>query len=158
MWGTYRKLLEDVDEDFVCLSLLRVELLDWFLNRSGSNGARLEELGSPGRAGLLCLRLGRDQHGLVDDELADVLCGDQLCMTVVDHLVDDLVDEHEVLADALLVEHAAVVAEDLHHPVDDVHDGAGSSIGLARCYEVDAKLLREEVVDAVDVLSTRATN
>ena len=74
-------------------------------------------------------------------------------MSVVDHLVDDLVDEHKVLADALLIEHATVVTEDLHHAIDDVQDGAWSNICLTCCNKVDAKLLCKEVIDTVHVLN-----
>ena len=74
-------------------------------------------------------------------------------MSVVDHLVDDFVDEHKVLADALLIEHATVVTEDLHHAIDDVQDGAWSNICLTCCNKVDAKLLCKEVIDTVHVLN-----
>ena len=73
-------------------------------------------------------------------------------MAIIDHLIDDLVDEYEVFANTLLVKDAAVVTEDLHHAVDDVHDGAGSCIGLAGRHKVDAELLGEEVVHSIDVL------
>ena len=73
-------------------------------------------------------------------------------MAIIDHLIDDLVDEDEVFANALLVEDSAVVAEDLHHTVDDIHDGAGSGVGLAGRHKVDAELLGEEVVHSIDVL------
>ena len=66
------------------------------------------------------MRLRLDQDWLVHDELADVLCGHELGVPIVDHLVDDLIYQHKVLANALLIEDSTVVTEDLHHAVDDV--------------------------------------
>ena len=129
--------------------------MDGLLDGSGGDSAGLENLGSPGGRALFGLGLGLDEHGFVDDELANVLGGDQLGVSIVDHLVNDFVNEHKVLADGLFVEDAAVVAEDLHHAVDDVHNGGRRHVRLARRHEVDAKLFREEVVHAVDVLSRR---
>lgn len=73
-------------------------------------------------------------------------------MTIVYNLVDDFINEHEVLADALLVEHAAIITEHFHHAVDDVHDERGRHVVLGRGHKVDAELLREEIVQAMDVL------
>ena len=77
-------------------------------------------------------------------------------MAVVDDLVDDLVDEHEILADGLLVDNSTVVPEDLHHAVDDLHDIGGRHVELGRGHEVDAKLLRVKVVQALDVLERQS--
>ena len=98
----------------------------------------------------MALRL--DQNGFIDNELADVFCCDELRMPVVDHLVNDLVDEHKVLSNAFLVEYAAVVAEDLHHAIDDVKNGRGRHVCLAGCNEVDSEFLGEEVVDSINIL------
>ena len=76
-------------------------------------------------------------------------------MPVVYDLIDDLVDEHEVLPYALLVEHAAVVPEHLHHAVDDVHHEGRRDVVLRGGHEVDPKFLREEVVQSLDVLDER---
>ena len=100
----------------------------------------------------LGLGLGLDEHGFIDNELADVLGRHELRVAVVDHLVDDLVDEHKVLANAFFVEHAAIVPEDLHHPVNNVENGGRCHVCLACCHEVDSELLREEIVDSIDVL------
>ena len=73
-------------------------------------------------------------------------------MTIVNDLVDDFIDEHEVLADALLVEHATVVPEHLHHAIYDVHGEGRRHVVLGRGHKIDAELLSEEIVEAVDVL------
>lgn len=74
-------------------------------------------------------------------------------MTIVDNLVYNLVNEHKVFADALFVEDAAVVAENLHHTVYDVQNGRWGHVSLACCHKVDSKLLSEEVVDSINMES-----
>ena len=81
-----------------------------------------------------------------------MLCVDELGVAVVDDFINYFVDEHEVLADAFLVEHAAVVAEDLHHAVEDVDHCTGLHILLRGRYKVNAELLREEVIHSVYIL------
>ena len=76
-------------------------------------------------------------------------------MPIVDNLVNDLVNKHEVLSNGLFVEHAAVVSEDLHHAIDNVQDGRRGHISLACRHKVYSKLLREEVVDTIDVLKQK---
>ena len=78
-------------------------------------------------------------------------------MAVIDHFVNDFVDEDEVLPDAFLVKNAAIVAEDLHHAVDHVQDSRRGHICLARGDEINAELLREEVVDTVNILKPKQT-
>lgn len=97
----------------------------------------------------------RDKDGLVDNELLDGLGCHQLRVPVVDDLVNDLVYEHEVLANALLVKDAAEVAEYLHHAVEDVHHIGRRHVLLSRRDEVYPELLCVEVVDAVHVLNFR---
>lgn len=73
-------------------------------------------------------------------------------MPIVNDLVDDLVDEHEILPNALFVQHAAIVPKNLHHSIDDVKDGRWRHIRLTRSHKVNAKLLSEEVVDPINML------
>ena len=73
-------------------------------------------------------------------------------MPVVNNLVDDLIDQYKVLANALLVQDTAVVTEDLHHAIDDVHDETGGHVVACRRDEVDPELLGEEVIQPLDVL------
>ncbi len=75
-------------------------------------------------------------------------------MAIVYDLVNDFVNENKVLADALLVEDATVVAEYLHHSINDVQDGGWGHIVLARRHKVDSKLLCKEIVHTVYVLFT----
>ena len=102
-----------------------------------------------------CLSFGLNEHGLIHNEIADIFCCYKLGMTIVDYFVDDFVDEHEVLAYAFFIEHTAVVAENLHHPVDYVHDGRRCHIHLRGCYEIDAELFCKEVVHPVNILSNK---
>jgi len=96
-----------------------------------------------------------NEHGLIHNEIADIFCCYKLGMTIVDYFVDDFVDEHEVLAYAFFIEHTAVVAENLHHPVDYVHDGRRCHIHLRGCYEIDAELFCKEVVHPVNIKGRR---
>ena len=72
-------------------------------------------------------------------------------MPVINDLIDDLIDEHKILPDTLLIEDAAEVTEDLHHPVQDVHDIGGRDIVLGSCHKEYSKLLRVEVANPVHV-------
>lgn len=73
-------------------------------------------------------------------------------MAIVDYFVDDLVNEHKVAPNALLVENAAVVSKNFHHSVDNVHYGRRLHVVLRSGHEIDPKLLGEEVVNSIDVL------
>ena len=74
-------------------------------------------------------------------------------MSIVNHLVNDFVDEDKILADGLFVKHATVVTEHLHHAVNDVHDKTGRHVVLRRRYKEDAELLGEKVIQPVDILT-----
>ena len=73
-------------------------------------------------------------------------------MSIIDNLINDFIDEHKVLPNALLVKHSTVVSEDFHHAIDNVQNGARGYISLTGRHEVNSKLLREEVVHPVHVL------
>ena len=73
-------------------------------------------------------------------------------MSIINNLIDDLVDEHEVFADALLVKHAAVITKDFHHSIKNIEDSTRLHIVLGGRNEEDAKLLGEEVVHAINIL------
>ena len=76
-------------------------------------------------------------------------------MPIVNDLINDFINENKVLANALLVEDTTVVAEYLHHPINDVQDGGWRHIILACRHKVDSKLLCKEIVHTVYVLFTR---
>ena len=42
-------------------------------------------------------------------------------MSIVNDLIDNFIDQHEILSNALLIEDTAEVTKDLHHSVQDVH-------------------------------------
>ena len=147
------QLLKNVHEDLVGLGLLRVQLANRLLDGSRSHSARLENLWPPAANRLLSLGFGLNEHWLIDNELADVLRGHQLRMAIVYHLVNNLIYEDEILPDGFFVEHAAIISENLHHSVNDVENGRRRHICLRRCHEVNPKLLREEVIHTVHMLS-----
>jgi len=74
-------------------------------------------------------------------------------MSIIDNFVNDFVNQDKIFPDALLVEDAAVVSEDLHHAIDDVEDSGGGHVGLTCCHEVYAKLLGEKIVHSVHILN-----
>ena len=124
------------------------------MNGRRGYSARSEELRFPARSRLLCV-LGQDQDWLVHNELTDVLSGHKLGVSVIDHFVNDLVDKHKVLSNALLVEYTTVVTENLHHSVDDIENGGWRDICLASCHEVDSEFLGEEIIDTIHMLRNR---
>ena len=76
-------------------------------------------------------------------------------MTIVNHLVNDLVDQNKVLANTLLVKHSAVVPEHLHHSVEDIEDSRWLDVVFGGRNEVDAEFFGEEVIDSVNILKKR---
>lgn len=98
------------------------------------------------------LLLLADLHWLADGVLSNVLSGHQLRMTIVDNLIDDLVDQHKVLPYALFVQHAAIVTEHLHHSINDVHHERGRYVVLRSRHKVDSEFLRKEVIQSLYVL------
>ena len=81
-----------------------------------------------------------------------MLCRDCLGVAVINHLIDDLVNQHKVLPNALFVQHSTVVSEDLHHSVQDIEHITGLDVVTRGGHKVNSKLLREEVVDSIDIL------
>ena len=73
-------------------------------------------------------------------------------MPVVNNLVNDLIDQHEIFPNGLFVKDSAVIPKDFHHSVDDVHHKTWRNIVFGGRNEVDSKLLREEIVEALNIL------
>ena len=73
-------------------------------------------------------------------------------MAVIDHFVNNLIDEHKVLANAFFVENATIVSEDFHHTVQNVENRRWLNVVLRGGDKVDAEFLCEEIVDAINVL------
>ena len=79
-------------------------------------------------------------------------------MPVVNNLVNDLIDQHKVFSNGLFVEDSAVISEHFHHSVDDVHHKTWRNIVFGGRNEVDSKFLREEIVEALDILQIQKLN
>ena len=73
-------------------------------------------------------------------------------MSVINNLINDLVNKDEILSDCLFIEHSAIVSENLHHTVDDVHHKAWRNIVLGGGHKVNSKLFCKEIVQPLDVL------
>ena len=73
-------------------------------------------------------------------------------MTIVDDLVDYLIDEHEVLPDRFFIQDAAVVSKNLHHAINHVVHNRWGYIVLRSRDKVDAELLCEKVINPVNML------
>lgn len=96
--------LEDVDKDFVLFVLAALPRQgNRLVHRTG--GRRLSA-----RHGQLGLRPGRlDSDGLVEDILLENFRGRLLRVAVVEHLVEQFIDEDEVLSDRFLRQETAIV-------------------------------------------------
>ena len=143
------EFFEDVYEYLILHVLLVGDLRHGSLDGCGGDGVGGEYGGSEVAAGGLLLL---DEHGLVDDELLDDLCGHHLGVAVVDKLVYYLVDQHEVLPDTLLIQDAAIIPEDLHHAVQDVHHERRRHIVFGSGHEEYAELLSIEEIDSLHIL------
>ena len=73
-------------------------------------------------------------------------------MPVVNNLVNDLIDQHKVFSNGLFVEDSAVISEHFHHSVDNIHHETWRNVVFGSRNEVDSKLFREEIVEALDIL------
>ncbi len=73
-------------------------------------------------------------------------------MPIVNYLVDDLIYQHEVLADGLLVQNAAEIAENLHHTVQNVQHVRRRHVVLSGGHEKDSKFLGIEIIDSIHIL------
>jgi len=73
-------------------------------------------------------------------------------VAVVYCFVYDFVNEHKILSDRLLVQHAAVVADHLHQTVDYVNNGPRRRVLLSGSNKIDTKLLGKEVANTVNDL------
>lgn len=93
-----------------------------------------------------------DNNSIADGILPNILGSDQLRMPIVNNLINNLINEDEVFPDGFLIEGAAVVSENFHHPVDDVHHETWGHVVLGSGHEVDAELFREKIVEALDIL------
>lgn len=73
-------------------------------------------------------------------------------MPVVNNLINDFIDQHEVFPNCFLVEDSAVISENFHHSVDDIHHKTWRNIIFGRGDKVDSKLFCEKIVEALDIL------
>mmetsp|Transcript_49339 Transcript_49339/g.132031 ORF Transcript_49339/g.132031 Transcript_49339/m.132031 type:complete len:231 (-) Transcript_49339:187-879(-) len=148
----HRDALEDVHEDLVLLLAARGLVLrgpDRPVHRVAGHrpGVPLRQVES--WLGLL------DHDCLVVDARLQVLSVCRLRVPEVHHLVEELIDQDEVLPDALLVQHPAEVLEDLCHLAQQLYDRRGRDIHAGGGDEIQPVLLDEDVADAVQVEDRR---
>ncbi len=72
-------------------------------------------------------------------------------MPIVDDLIYDFINQHEILPDTFLIKDTAEVTEDLHHSVEDIHHIWGLDIMFRCSHKVYSKFLSVEVVDSIHV-------
>ena len=113
----YSKLFEDVDEYFIFHIFLVGDLRKRALNSCGGDRVGGENIWSE----VACLFFVLDQNCFVHDKLFDELSGHKLGVAIVNDLINNFIDQHEILPNAFLVKHSAVVSEHFHHSVQDVH-------------------------------------
>ena len=73
-------------------------------------------------------------------------------MTVINDFINNLIDQHEIFPNALLIQNSAIVSKHLHHPVQYVHHKRGRDVVLGSRYKEYAKLLGIEKVDSLHAL------
>ena len=76
-------------------------------------------------------------------------------MAIVNQLVNNLINHHEVAANRFFRYDAAVITEDLHHAIENLVHHGGRDVVFSCSNEVNAKFLREKVIDAVNMLLKR---
>ena len=73
-------------------------------------------------------------------------------MAIINHFINDLINEYEILPDTLFIKNATVVSENLHHSVKNIQYVGWLNIVSRRGYKIDSKLLREEVIYPINIL------
>ena len=73
-------------------------------------------------------------------------------MAIINHFINDLIDEHKILPDTLLIKNTTVVSENLHHSVKNIQYVGWLNIVSRRGYKIDSKLLREKVIYPINIL------
>jgi hypothetical protein len=73
-------------------------------------------------------------------------------VSIVDDLINDLVNQHKILPDRLLIQYSTEVSEYLHHPVEDIQDIGGRNVVFSSRYEEYSKFLGIEIVDSINIL------
>jgi hypothetical protein len=66
-----------------------------------------------------------DDYCIAYSVLSDVFGRYQLRMSIINNFVNDFINEHKVFSNGFFIQHSAVVSENFHHSVDDVHDETG---------------------------------
>lgn len=73
-------------------------------------------------------------------------------MAIINHFINDLINEYEILPDTLFIKNATVVSENLHHSVKNIQYVGWLNIVSRRGYKIDSKLLREKVIYPINIL------
>ena len=73
-------------------------------------------------------------------------------MAIINHFIDDLINENKIFSDTLFIENATVIPENLHHSVKNIQYVGWLNIVSRRGHKIDSKLLCEEVVYPIDIL------
>ena len=162
----YTKLLKYVNEYLILITLAlfdnaswlvwnsRVHIADRPLDRVGRGCSFWENV----PFGLhflfdLLLRVSLlDNHGVTYSVLPDVLGRHQLRVPVVNNLVNDFINEHKVFPNGFFIENSAVIPKYFHHSINNVHHETWGNVVLCGGYEVDSELLREEIIEALNIL------
>eukprot|EP00053_Salpingoeca_punica_P008787 m.78484 g.78484 ORF g.78484 m.78484 type:complete len:448 (+) comp14750_c0_seq1:297-1640(+) len=146
--------LQDVDEDLVLAVLLVLEAQGNRLvgRGAGHAPARVCPQAAQERAALVRLD---DGDGLVVDKGLEHLRRGRLAVSKVDGLVEELVNEDKVDADALLGQHAAVVLEDVGDTRQELEDHGWGHVELCRADKEQAVALDVDKVDPFDIKDRR---
>jgi hypothetical protein len=74
-------------------------------------------------------------------------------MSIVNNLIDDFINQHEILPNAFFIKHSTVVSEYFHHAVNDIHHKAWTNVVFCCRNEVNSKLFGKEEIYAIDCLN-----
>lgn len=73
-------------------------------------------------------------------------------MSIIYNLIDYLIDEHKIFTNGFLVQYSAIVSENFHHTINDVHNEAGRNVIFSSCHKINTKFLGKEVIQTLDIL------
>mmetsp|Transcript_2518 Transcript_2518/g.7460 ORF Transcript_2518/g.7460 Transcript_2518/m.7460 type:complete len:298 (-) Transcript_2518:69-962(-) len=147
----HRDTLQDVNEDLVLLLALRIVLCESYrpLDSIAGDGTRIPVRQIQPLFGRL------DEYRFVVNARLQVLSVRCLRMAEVYHFIQQLVHQHEVFADAFLVQNTTEVFENLGHFREKLHHCRGRHIRAHGSYEVETSFFDENVADTVHVENWR---
>lgn len=73
-------------------------------------------------------------------------------MSIVNNFIDKLINQHEVLPDALFIENSAIISKYFHHSIKNIHDIGRRDIMLCGGNKIYTKFLGIKETDSLHIL------